>query len=225
MAQYKKLDKKIVAGAGFVITQLGFDINKFSELIRYHKEKNSHVPMMASVYLLNPGAARFMNSGRVPGAYVSDKLLAQVQEEWKDKKQGMKAAIERAARLGVVLKGFGYRGIHIGGIHKNFDTVGAILNRMEEIEGEWHRYVSDFADRDKNAYYWYDHIKETPNGGGPSPGIKARVTEHIPFRMLEFAHGLFFEKRVSWHRHTENSPSSWTPPTTPGSSSAAWRIR
>ncbi len=39
LAQYKKLDKKIDAGAGFVITQLGYDINKFNELIRYHNKK------------------------------------------------------------------------------------------------------------------------------------------------------------------------------------------
>lgn len=194
MAQYKKLDKKIAAGAGFVITQLGYDMNKFSELIRYHMEKNSHVPMMASVYLLSPGAARAMNMGRVPGAFVSDKLLARVREEWKDKNQGLKAAIERAARLGVVLKGFGYRGIHIGGIHSNFDTVGAILNRMEEIEGKWPEYVSDFSDKDKTAYYWYDHIKETPNGNRPTPGVKDMLTEHVPYTMLSAAHGLFFEK-------------------------------
>ncbi len=195
IAQYKKLDKKIAAGAGFVITQLGYDINKFNELIRYHKEKNAHVPVMASVYLLSPGAARAMNKGRVPGAFVSDRLLAQVLSEWQDKKQGMAAAIERAARLGVVLKGFGYRGIHIGGIHKNFDAVGAVLNRMEEIEQDWPRYVSDFSTKEKHAYYWYDKIKEVPNGKSPAPGIKERLIDHYPYNMLSFAHGLFFDKQ------------------------------
>ncbi len=194
MAQYKKLDRKIGAGAGFVITQLGYDINKFNELIRYHKEKNAHVPVMASVYLLSPGAARAMNQGRVPGAFVSDKLLAQILDEWKDKKQGMAAAIERAARLGVVLKGFGYRGIHIGGIHKDFDAVGTILNRMEEIEDDWPKYLSDFSDKQKNAYYWYDYVTEKPNGQEAKPGIKDRLTDHYPYTMLSFAHNLFFDK-------------------------------
>lgn len=121
MAQHKKLDRKIAAGSSFVITQLGYDINKFDELIRYHNKKNAHVPVMASVYLLSPRSARAMNRGRVPGARVSDALYERVIKEWKTPQEGLKAAIERAARLGVVLKGFGYRGIHIGGIHKNFN--------------------------------------------------------------------------------------------------------
>ena len=195
IAQYKKLDKKIDAGAGFVITQLGYDINKFNELIRYHKEKNAHVPVMASVYVLAPGAARAMNKGFVPGAFVSDELCSQVVSEFKDKAAGRKASIERAARLGVVLKGLGYRGIHIGGIHKNFDAVGDILNRMEEIEDNWQDYLSDFSRRKPNTYYYYDMVTDkTESSIEEKPGIKERLTDHYPYRMLSFAHNLFFDK-------------------------------
>jgi hypothetical protein len=35
--------------------------------------------------------------------------------------------------LGVVLKGMGYRGIHIAGVHRGFELVGRILDRMEQI--------------------------------------------------------------------------------------------
>lgn len=196
IAQYKKLDKKIDAGAGFVITQLGYDINKFNELIRYHKEKNSHVPVMGSVYVLSPGAARAMNKGLVPGAFVSDELCHQVVTEWKDREQGQKAAIERAARLGVVLKGLGYRGIHIGGIHKHFDTVSTILNRMEEIEDQWPDFLSDFSHRKQNGYYYYDTMvtDKTEAASEEQPGIKERIIDHYPYRMLKFAHNLFFNK-------------------------------
>ena len=58
MAQYKKLNMKIEAGASFIITQLGYDVQKFEELIRYHKKHNAHIPVMASVYLLSPRSAR-----------------------------------------------------------------------------------------------------------------------------------------------------------------------
>ena len=194
IAQYKKLDKKIAAGAGFVITQLGYDINKFNELIRYHNEKNAHIPVMGSVYLLSPRAAKAMNMGRVPGAYVSDALCKQIASEWEDPKEGMNAAIERAARLGVVLKGFGYRGIHIGGVHKSFDTVRAILDRMEEIEDDWPRYLSDFADKEKDAYYCYDQVTQIQEIADPKPGIKDRLTDHYPYNFLSTAHNLFFDK-------------------------------
>ncbi len=196
LAQYKKLDRKIEAGAGFVITQLGYDMNKFNELIRYHKEKNAHVPVMASVYVLNPGAARAMNKGFVPGAFVSDELCRQVVAEYKDREDGKKAAIERAARMGVVLKGLGYRGIHIGGIHKDFNMVGAILNRMEEIEDRWPDYLSDFSTRKKGTYYHYDITENTSQGPAKdTPRLKERLTEHLPYRVLRTAHGLFFDKK------------------------------
>jgi len=195
LAQYKKLDRKIEAGAGFVITQLGYDMNKFNELIRYHKEKNAHVPVMASVYLLNPGAAKAMNKGFVPGAFVSDALCRQVAAEYKDRKEGQKATIERAARMGVVLKGLGYRGIHLGGIHKNFDTVGDILNRMEDIEDRWPEYLSDFSTRKKGAYYHYDIVEDkTKVRVEEQPSLGEWFTDHLPYRMLRFAHSLFFDK-------------------------------
>lgn len=203
LAQYKKLEKKIAAGAAFAITQLGYDINKFNELIRHHKEKNAHVPVMASVYLLSPRAARAMNRGRVPGAHVSDALYEQVIREWKTPREGLKAAIERAARLGVVLKGFGYRGIHIGGIHKSFNTIARILDRMEEIEEDWQSYMSDFAGREEKIYYCYDQVTEENRSAPPAPGhglparIREAVTDHWPYRILSAAHNLFFDKTHS----------------------------
>jgi methylenetetrahydrofolate reductase (NADPH) len=194
LAQYKKLDKKIDAGSGFVITQLGYDINKFNELIRYHNEKHAVIPMMASVYLLSPKAARAMNRGRVPGAHVSDTLYETVAREWKTPKEGLSAAIERTARLGVVLKGFGYRGIHLGGIHRSFKTIARILDRMEEIEDDWPDYMHEFSGREKSAHYVYDPVIEDTAVPGSRPGLKERVLEHWPYKMLCFAHSLFFDK-------------------------------
>ena len=85
----------------------------------------------------------------MPGAYVSDTLYKQVIQEWKTPREGLNAAIERAARLGVVLKAFGYRGIHIGGIHRSFKAIARILDRMEEIEETWPNYLNDFSSKEK----------------------------------------------------------------------------
>ena len=196
LAQYKKLDKKIDAGSAFVITQLGYDINKFNELIRYHNEKNALIPVIASVYLLSPKAARAMNRGRVPGAHVSDALYETVVREWKTPKEGLNAAIERAARLGVVLKAFGYRGIHIGGIHRSFKVIARILDRMEEIEHTWPNYINEFSSREKSAYYVYDQVTKDQTVPVSRVGLKQLVLEHWPYKMLSFAHNLFFDKTV-----------------------------
>ena len=75
----------------------------------------THIPALGSVYLLTPKVARIMSAGHIPGAVVASALCRQVEKEWRDKTTGRSAAIERAARLAAVLKGLGYRGIHIGG--------------------------------------------------------------------------------------------------------------
>jgi methylenetetrahydrofolate reductase (NADPH) len=194
LAQYKKLDRKIDAGASFVITQLGYDINKFNELIRYHNEKNAHIPVMGSVFLLSPKAARAMNRNRVPGAYVSDALYEKVIQEWKTPKEGLNAAIERTARLGAILKGFGFRGIHIGGVRRSFKTVARILDRMEEIGDDWSAHMSEFSGKEKRAYYFYDKVVEDENSPASKPGLKDRVLNHWPYGTLCFAHDIFFNK-------------------------------
>ena len=106
--------------------------------------KGIDVPVLASLYLLSPRSARAMNRGRVPGVVVSDELYNTVIKEWDNSRNGLKHAVERAAKLGVILKGMGYRGIHIGGIHRSFKTVGAILDRMEKIEDDWQDFVEEF---------------------------------------------------------------------------------
>ena len=195
VAQYKKLDKKIDAGASFVITQLGYEVNRFEELIRYHKDRHADIPVMGSVYLLNPRSARAMNRGRVPGATISDNLCNEVVSQWrKNPREGLHAAIERAARLGVILKGLGYRGIHIGGIHRSFKTVAAILDRMDQLESHWSDFLDEMsAGREQKLFF---NGQGAPCGRKPEkkPGVKEQLADHIPYRILRSAHALFFNK-------------------------------
>ncbi len=197
LAQYGKLDKKLAAGASFVITQLGYDVKKFKELITHLHQKGLNPPVMGSVYLLSPRSARAMNKGRVPGAHVADTLFDQVIKEWGDTpRSGLKTAIDRAAKLGVILKGLGYRGIHIGGIHRNFKAVGAILDRMDEIEDSWEECIEEFNRGKSNAkvYYHYDKASVLQEKMSLGSRIKEKLTDHYPHGLLKTAHILFFDK-------------------------------
>jgi methylenetetrahydrofolate reductase (NADPH) len=118
------MQRKIEAGASFAITQLGYDIDKYEELLQYNRDKNIDTPVLASLYLLDKRSARAMHAGRVPGVHVTDRLCKTVLREWEQHGGGMPQAIERTAGLGVVLKGIGYKGIHLGGIHGSFEDVG-----------------------------------------------------------------------------------------------------
>jgi len=153
--QYLKLRKKVLAQARFAITQVGYDVRKFHESLRVQRDWDMETPTLGSVYVLTPGAARTMAEGRIPGVVVTRKLLALVEKEWEDKKEGHAAAIERSARLAVILKGLGYRGVHFGGIHKGFETLSHILDRMEAIEERWQEFLPDFDFPQDNGFYLY----------------------------------------------------------------------
>lgn len=188
VAQFKKMDRKINAGASFVITQLGYDGNKFEELIQYHTAKNAHIPLIGSVYLLSPRAAKAMNRGRVPGAFVSDNLYRSVISEWQHPRQGLRKAVERAAKLGVILKGLGYKGIHLGGIHRSFKTVAAVLDLMDQLQDRWEDYIEEFALEAHQPFSGRIAAKRKAS-------LKETVREHIPYKMLDFTHDLFFDKK------------------------------
>jgi methylenetetrahydrofolate reductase (NADPH) len=117
-----------------------------------------------------------------------------VQREWQDKKQGKAAAIERAARLGVVLQGLGYRGIHIGGIHRDFSTVGMILDRMAKIKDDWQAFIPQFDYPQPSGFYAF---REPPLAPVTSPvfGLHPQpvpVIDRVLYPLMKTAHDLFF---------------------------------
>lgn len=83
-AQYAKLQRKVAAGAQFIITQLGYDARKFQELLLFMQKTQIQLPVLGSIYVLTPASARIMHSGKVPGATVSKKLLNLFLQEWRD---------------------------------------------------------------------------------------------------------------------------------------------
>ncbi|MFH2044314.1 MAG: methylenetetrahydrofolate reductase C-terminal domain-containing protein [Pseudomonadota bacterium] len=194
-AQYYKLKKKISSGADYIITQLGYDVRKYYELIRFLKINDLKIPALASVYLLTPRVARVMNSGRVPGAVVSKELYAKILEEWKsDKSAGYFASVERAAKLAAICKGLGYRGIHIGGVHRSFKTVKRILDRMAEIEHNWQDFLNEFDYSQPDHFYMFQ--KDDPSALSSDiltpKKSKAGLLQKLHFEFLHYMHNSFF---------------------------------
>ncbi|MGC8492823.1 MAG: methylenetetrahydrofolate reductase C-terminal domain-containing protein [Syntrophobacteraceae bacterium] len=194
-AQYAKLCRKVAAGAQFIITQLGYDARKFQELLQIQKVMGITLPTLGSVYVLSPKVAKIINSGGVPGAVVTDPLLQRIQKEWVDPDSGRKAMIERAARLAAVLKGLGYKGIHIGGIHRNFDMVGKILDRLEVIQHQWKEFLADFDFPQPGGFYAFPATGEI---GPDSPlfGVHppdATLLERLRYSILKRVHNTFFD--------------------------------
>lgn len=197
IVQYRKLERKVDAGASFTITQLGYDIDKYEELIHYNREHDIRIPTLASLYLLGKGPARPMNAGRVPGVHVSDNLLKKVLSEYETPGEGKKHAMERIARLGAVLKGVGYNGIHIGGIHDSFDTVGKVLDRMDEIEHNWEDYREEFQENDPKCFYMYQKPEKYNGVPQYQEKVKLKVGDNVHYLFLRTAHDWFFDKSAT----------------------------
>jgi methylenetetrahydrofolate reductase (NADPH) len=193
-AQYAKLCRKAAAGARFIITQLGYDARKFREMCQMQRWLGIDLPVIGSVYLLSPRAAKAMNKGAVPGVVVPDKLLAKVLKEWRDPQEGLRMAIERTARLASVLKGLNYRGIQIGGIHRSFKTVARILDRMEEIERDWREFIGEFDYYPEKGFFAFsenfDDADSPPAYNKDSDRLPAGEGAH--FKFLQTLHDYFF---------------------------------
>ncbi len=86
--QYLKLRKKVAAGARFVINQIGWDVRKDDELLRFIRRDALDVQPLANVYLLSRSAARAFHRGTIPGVVVTDELLALAERHGGERGQG-----------------------------------------------------------------------------------------------------------------------------------------
>ncbi|MDD5457984.1 MAG: methylenetetrahydrofolate reductase C-terminal domain-containing protein [Phycisphaerae bacterium] len=151
MQQYYKMEKKIKSGAGFLITQVGWDWKKSLELFRYMKGNNIDVPVIGNVYLLSTitPAPRLMHDIKLPGCFVSDELLSKVYSETVDDH------IERAAQQVAMYKAMGAAGVDVGGVH-DWKMFVKLLNRAAEIGKDWDQFKDNLCWPAKNAWYLYD---------------------------------------------------------------------
>ncbi|MBV9504389.1 MAG: methylenetetrahydrofolate reductase C-terminal domain-containing protein [Acidobacteriia bacterium] len=160
--QYLKLEKKIKAGADFVITQLGYDSRKFRELKRYLDERGIKTPVFGNVYVLAAKPAERMSKGDPPGCWVAPELVARIQEETKQSTdKGLAGRLERAARMVAIVRGLGYAGAYLGGDHQA-SRVRWIIKRSEEIAHRWEEFAQEISYAPKNAYYIYDSPPSPP---------------------------------------------------------------
>ena len=155
VTQFFKLEKKVLAGADFIIPQLGYDVRKFAEVLKYMKYRNINLPILGNVYVLNRPVARFMNRGNVPGCVVTDKLLERIEEEAKASDKGKAARLERAAQLMAIFRGLNFSGVHIGGFGLKFEDFEHIINRSVEMTDDWREYIPDFHYKQEDEYYYF----------------------------------------------------------------------
>ncbi|MEI6148129.1 MAG: methylenetetrahydrofolate reductase C-terminal domain-containing protein [bacterium] len=194
--QFFKLEKKIAAGADFVITQLGYDMRKFLEVKRYMASRSLRVPLIGNVYVLSYGAAKTMHAGLVPGCVVSDELLSVLETESKDADKGKKKRLERAAKMVAMFKGMGFNGVHIGGFALKTEDFLFIINRATELESQWESFIPEVSFGRKDEFYAFPPPKTYRPGEVDEDPVKKLPASsgRLGYRLAMVMHRLAFER-------------------------------
>ncbi len=198
LGQYGKLGKKLAGGAGFIITQLGYDVRKFHELLQYLRRQDLDVPLIGNIFVLTYPAARLMKENRLPGCVVTEGLLAELERERSLPDKGVEARLLRAAKMYALLKGMGFSGVHIGGHPLTYEHVEAIIEKGEELSPSWETLVPEFHHPLPGGFYYF--------AGDPGSGLNRSlpaepenrafdlpVSSRALYRFSRFCHNLFFE--------------------------------
>ncbi len=196
LPQLFKMEKKIAAGADFIITQLGYDMRKSFEVKRYLASRGLKTPVFGNVYVLSAGAAKAMRAGEVPGCVVPDSLMAVLEEEAKAPDKGKRKRLERAAKMVAAFKGMGFNGVHIGGFGLTAEDFKFILTHAAEIAPQWESFVPELCFSRKDEFYAFPppaSYKLTTPDPDPVAGLKPQ-SKPAAFAFWDFMHGLAFEE-------------------------------
>lgn len=196
MAQYFKLQKKVAAGAQFVVTQLGYDARKFHEVLKFLKLNRIDIPIMGNIFILPFGAGKAMNQNKIPGCVVTDRLLAELDRERGAPDKGEKARLLRAARMYAILKGMGFNGVHIGGHNTSYEHVEQVISEGEALTPNWPDLVHHFDDPIPRCFYFYERdLKTGLNGETPTvrKGRPLDAPVSFSYRLSRVMHCLAFE--------------------------------
>jgi methylenetetrahydrofolate reductase (NADPH) len=182
--QYEKLKRKIEVGADFVITQLGYDLRKFDELVRFCALQNISVPLVANIFITDRITAQLIREQNIPGVKMPDRLLQSLAQEESDPQKAKEKQSTRAAQTLAVLRGLGYHGVLIGGSSPDFSAVKQVMDKAEEIQSDWPNFLDDLDYSDSSFYYFQKDSQPGLNNNKPSP-----VTpKHFPYPMYSFSY-------------------------------------
>ena len=200
MCQYLKLLKKVREGADFIITQVGYDVRKFDELLKFMHLNGINIPVFGNVYVLKLPVARMMNRNGIPGCVVNDKLLREIENESQAPDKGKSAAIERAAKLVAILKGIGYSGVHIGGMNLAYEDVEQIIGKSEDYAADWQSLVPEFDYSIPDGFYLFKKDKLTGLNTA-IPEEKTKVSGWNPgYKLMKLVHGTIFSKDAPFYK-------------------------
>lgn len=190
--QYRKLQRKVAAGAHYAITQLGFDARKYDEVLRYVQYQELDLPLLGNLFIPSMTVARLMHQGKIPGCILPDSLWQIMSQEAKEADKGKRSRLGRAAGQLAILRGLGYSGAHIGGPGLTMADIDFVLTRAAKLQPDWRDLLADFHHWPDQAYYFFH---SEAHGLLNSTRPKARQNKPVPspaYRFSLLCHNLAF---------------------------------
>ena len=212
MMQLYKLELKIMAGAAFVIPQIGYNLRKLYELKQYMlREGLGDVPVLANIYVPTATIARMMKEGEVPGCVVSDSLIRRLEGEKKPER------LERAALMIAAARELGFAGAHIGGFGLTHGDFLKLIDRSLEIGPDWKARIDDVLFETPGEFYLLPAAADGLSNGeaeyrlsavAEPGGLKARVGDLVHRWMIapESFGAKFLSGRL---KHEQPEGSKW----------------
>jgi methylenetetrahydrofolate reductase (NADH) len=160
--QYLKLRKKIQCGARFIIGQIGFDAQKYSEMIGYmRKHGMGNIPLIGNVFVMNAAIARFFHNGRIPGVIVSDDFLDYCERAGNSPDKGRRFFLELAAKQTAIFKGLGYRGVYYGGIDRAGDVDEIMRLTRSFATDDWKAFAKEIQFSRPGEFFYFAQDPDT----------------------------------------------------------------
>lgn len=193
-AQYFKLDKKVQAGADYVVTQLGFDLDALKQAKQYLDKQPPGLDLFACVMPLTAARAEFMVKHKVAGIVLTPHLLQLLKHE-----QGIDAAFAeqnvyaRCALQILICRHWGFAGVHLSACHKHDEQqkLEQALARFQDLNleqcmqrwGELHQLVSG----DELKPQLSEFQKKTPN------------EQVLKYKSMQMMHDAIFDSKIARH--------------------------
>ncbi len=193
--QYAKLSKKINAGARFIITQIGFDARKFHELIQLLGVKGFDIPVIANIFVLSYIAGKAMYDQKIPGCVVTKKLLGQLAQERTAPDKGKASRIKRASEMYALTKGLGFAGVHLGGLALSFEMVEEIVQKGEELSGNWEELIPKFSYPQDRGFYLFVKNDSNNLNTGILEEKKEQSEGGVSYLFSRFMHYAYFDSK------------------------------
>ncbi len=202
-AQYYKLVRKLNLGAGFMVTQMGWDIAKLQELRWYLSWRGHHYPSFARLCMLTPERVEKILRGDLPGIIIPESFRRILEGESRFSLNQFEAAQWRRLQLHVAgCKMLGYTGVQVAGI----DTpeklniavrrIATALNEFDNFQQWLAAYREHLGQLDMSPYpysfYVFDKLLSHPFPIQESPkmryfkGFEMSGLEKMGYAMREF---------------------------------------